>query len=91
MRLLFSLQQCYNQTTMLEFDGTKLKQLRKGQKLTQTDLAEKIFGEPKTSSISNYENGIACPPSDVLLSLMDYFKVSPEQISSPKPIVELSR
>lgn len=65
---------------MLEFDGTKLKQLRKEQNLTQTDLAEKIFGEPKTSHISNYENGFANPPSDVLLNLMEFFKVTPDQI-----------
>ena len=66
---------------MLEFDGIKLKELRKQQNLTQTDLANEIFGKPKTSHISNYENGVANPPSDVLLSLMDFFKISPEEIS----------
>lgn len=72
---------------MLEFDGNKLKELRKKHNLTQTDLAEKIFGSPKTSHISNYENGFATPPSDVLLSLMSYFKVSPKQISKDEQTV----
>jgi transcriptional regulator with XRE-family HTH domain len=66
---------------MLEWDGTKLKELRKAQKLTQSDLAEKVG---KTfSHISNYERDKK-PPCDVLLNFLDIFKVAPEQIAKPK-------
>lgn len=66
---------------MLEFDGTKLKKLRKAKGLTQGDLGV-VVGK-KTEHISNYENDHACPPSDVLLSLMQFFKVSPDGLSCP--------
>ncbi len=64
---------------MLVFDGQKLKELRKAKQLTQTAVAEKVG--KKTSHISNYENGVACPPSDVLLSLMEFFKIEAKEIS----------
>lgn len=64
---------------MLEFDGQKLKALRKKKKLKQAQLAEKVG--KKTSHISNYENGVATPPSDTLLSLIDFFKISHKEIS----------
>jgi transcriptional regulator with XRE-family HTH domain len=64
---------------MLEFDGQKLKKLRKAKKMTQTAVAEQVG--KKTSHISNYENGFACPPSDVLLSLLEFFKVSHIEVS----------
>lgn len=66
---------------MIEWDGTKLKALRREKKLTQGDLGL-IVGR-KTEHISNYENGHACPPSDVLLRLMDFFKVAAEDLSRP--------
>jgi transcriptional regulator with XRE-family HTH domain len=65
---------------MLEWDGTKLKELRKAQKLTQSDLAEKVG---KTfSHISNYERDKK-PPCDVLLNFLEIFKVTPDQIGKP--------
>jgi len=64
---------------MLEFDGNKLKQLRKEKRLTQGDLGT-VVGR-KTEHISNYENGYATPPSDVLLRLMTFFNVTPDQLS----------
>lgn len=64
---------------MLEFDGPKLKTLRKSKGMRQGDLAA-IVGK-KTEHISNYENGHATPPSDVLLSLMKFFKVSADGLS----------
>ena len=67
---------------MLQFDGSKLKQLRKSRNLTQTALAEKVGKE--TSHISNYENGVATPPSDVLLSLMQFFEIGAEDLARPK-------
>ncbi len=65
--------------SMLEFDGKKLKQLRKDKGMTQTEVAEKVGKE--TAHISNYENGYATPQSDTLLSLMEFFKISPDAIS----------
>ena len=67
---------------MIEFDGSKLKELRKARNLTQSVLAEKVGRE--TNHISNYENGVATPPSDVLLSLMQFFGVRAEDLSRPK-------
>lgn len=57
--------------TMLKFDGQKLKQLRKDRRLTQPEIAE-IVGKT-ASDISNYENGFATPPADILLSLQKFF------------------
>ncbi len=70
---------------MLEFDGYKLKQLRKETGMTQGDLGEKV--RRKTEHISNYENGHATPPSDVLLSLMEIFKVDASGLSRTKAAV----
>jgi len=67
---------------MLEFDGEKLRQLRKAKGLTQGDLGERVG--KKTEHISNYENGYATPPSDVLLSLMKFFRVSPDGLGRTK-------
>ena len=67
---------------MLEFDGSKLKQLRKDRSLTQTALALKVGKE--TSHISNYENGVATPPSDVLLNLIQFFGVRAQDLARPK-------
>lgn len=67
---------------MLEFDGTKLKELRKKKGLTQGELGERVG--KKTEHISNYENNHANPPSDVLLSLMKFFKVPADGLSKTK-------
>lgn len=64
---------------MLEFDGPKLKELRKSKGLTQGDLGMMVG--KKTEHISNYENGHAHPPSDVLLNLMEIFKVNRDGLS----------
>jgi repressor LexA len=70
---------------MLEFDGSKLKQLRKDKGLTQGDLGIKVGR--KTEHISNYENGYATPPSDVLLSLMEIFEVPADELGRSKETV----
>jgi transcriptional regulator with XRE-family HTH domain len=67
---------------MLEFDGTKLKALRKAQKLTQTELGQKVG--KKVEHISHYENGYANPPSNVLLNLMKFFNASPSDLGKAK-------
>ena len=64
---------------MLEFDGSKLKKLRIERKLKQRELA--LLVGKKTGHISNYENGFATPPSDVLLNLMSFFGVSARDLS----------
>lgn len=70
---------------MLEFDGSKLKQLRKDKGLTQTDLATQVG--KSFSHIANYENGYATPPSDVLLNLMTIFKVKADGLSRARETV----
>jgi transcriptional regulator with XRE-family HTH domain len=64
---------------MVVFDGSKLRKLREGRKLRRDDLAT-LVGR-KYSHIANYENGVATPPSDVLLSLMQFFGVSAKELS----------
>lgn len=66
---------------MLEFDGSKLKRLRQERKLKQRELG--LLVGKKGGHIANYENGVACPPSDVLLSLMSFFQVSARDLSKP--------
>lgn len=67
---------------MLEFDGSKLKKLRKDRKMTQTALGLEVGRG--YSHIANYENGHACPPSDVLLNLMTVFDVKPDALGRLK-------
>ena len=64
---------------MLQFDGEKLKTLRKKRNLTQTELG--LLVGKKTSNISNYENGFSDPPADTLLNLMSFFQVSARELS----------
>lgn len=67
---------------MLEFDGKKLKVLRQQRNLKQRELAA-LMGK-QTSHISNYENGVATPPSDVMLNLMAFFQVTPAQLGKQR-------
>lgn len=53
--------------------GSKLKELRKEEKLTQEELAEKM-GVSKTT-IVNYENGNRKVPLEVVVKLANYFNV----------------
>lgn len=66
--------------TNVKFDGQKLKKLRKEKRLTQPEIAD-IVGK-KTSDISNYENGFATPPADILLSLQKFFDVDFSALST---------
>lgn len=54
--------------------GTRLKQLRLSEKLTQTELADILHVQK--SSISRYENDKQIPEVNLLIKLADYFKVS---------------
>lgn len=54
--------------------GTRIQELRKNSKLSQTDLADKI-GISKSQMI-RYENKGVQPPADILSKLADIFSVS---------------
>lgn len=54
--------------------GTRLKQLRLSEKLTQTELADILHVQK--SSISRYENDKQIPEVNLLIKLADHFKVS---------------
>lgn len=58
--------------------GTTIKQLRKENEMTQTDLANKL-GLSK-SNISKYENDVVDPPVDIIILLSDIFQVSTDYI-----------
>ena len=70
---------------MLEFDGMKLKKLRKERNLKQTELG--LLVGKGGNHIANYENGVADPPCGTLLRLLDFFKVTHKEISrQPKKV-----
>ena len=70
---------------MLEFDGSKLKKLRKARKLKQRELG--LLVGKDAANIASYENGIGKPPADVLLSFISFFDVAPKDLSrSPSKI-----
>lgn len=64
----------------VKFDGQKLKKLRKEKRMTQPEIAE-IVGKT-ASDISNYENGFATPPADILLSLQKFFNADFSALST---------
>lgn len=55
-------------------DQEKLKDLRKNRGLKLLEVAENTG--LSVQQLSNYENGHAKPPGDVLLTLLDYYKVT---------------
>ncbi len=63
-----------------------LKNLRKSNNLTQTDLAEKLFTSPQT--ISRWESGDGEPSLDMLTSLAEILDVSVDRLVSGKPLPE---
>lgn len=72
---------------MLEFDGLKLKRLRQARNLKQRELA--LLVGKKTGHISNYENGVATPPSDTLLNLMSFFEVTAKDLSKQAEVAHV--
>lgn len=59
---------------LAKYAGIKIKELRKKNKITQSDLAKKI-GIGK-SAISNYESGYRMPKQDLLFKLANVFNES---------------
>lgn len=66
---------------MIQFDGTKLKELRRAKGWTQGELGG-MLGK-KTEHISSYENGYANPPFGTLVQLLDIFGIEAEDLSKP--------
>ncbi len=58
--------------------GEKIKKLRNKNKLTQTELAQKV-GVTK-STIAAYENNTRTPSYEVLIRLADVFKTSTDSL-----------
>lgn len=59
---------------MKSFDADKLKQLRKDRGLKLQDVATPTG--LTVSQLSNFENGHAKPRADILLTLLDFYKVT---------------
>lgn len=55
-------------------DPDKLKELRKQRGLKLSEVAENT--RVSVQQLSNYENGHSVPPGDVLLTLLDFYKVT---------------
>ena len=71
---------------VLEFDGKKLKALRKERKLTQTEVAAQVGKE--FSHIAHYENGTAKPPADLVLTFIEMFGVTHRELCADQPLSE---
>lgn len=59
---------------MKVLDQVKLKDLRKNRGLKLAEVADNTG--LSVQKLSNYENGHAIPPGDVLLTLLDFYKVT---------------
>lgn len=53
--------------------GEKIKQLRKTNKLTQQELAEKLY--ISFQSVSNWERGVAHPTTEMMLHIIENFQL----------------
>ena len=58
--------------------GSRIKELRSSQKITQNDFASRL-GVTK-SAISSYENGSRLPSYDILIKISRIFKVSTDYL-----------
>jgi transcriptional regulator with XRE-family HTH domain len=68
---------------MSAYFAEMLKAFRKGKKLTQADLAEKLG--KATSQIGQYEQNRCDPPYAVLEKLIFMFDMQPEMLFKAKP------
>lgn len=78
---------CYYLTEVFELDNDKfnkiLKKLRKNNKMTQKELADKI-GVARTT-LANYEQGTRFPDKETLLLIADFFNVSLDYLVGRTP------
>ena len=58
--------------------GERLKALRQARGLTQEELAKRIGVTKQT--ISNWENGNITPALDVLITLVEFFRTTPNDM-----------
>lgn len=58
--------------------ASRLREMRKQNKLTQTQLAEKVGTQKGT--ISNYENDYSTPPNDMLKKLSKVLNISSDYL-----------
>ena len=64
-----------------------LRKLRKEQKLTQEQLADKLY--ISSSAISQYETGRTNPSRETLNRIAEYFSVSPDYLMGTSKIPEI--
>ena len=62
--------------------GEKIKEFRKGRKLTQKQLAEKLG--ISSNLVSNWEQGLNRPGADILAELCAALEVSPSELLEVK-------
>lgn len=74
--------------TSNEFNKT-LKKLRKNNKLTQKELADKI-GVARTT-LANYEQGTRFPDKETLLMIADFFDVSLDYLVGRSPADKIKK
>lgn len=63
---------------MKALDPDKLKELRRNRGLKLREVAES--NGLNVSQLSNYENGHSLPPADILLTLLDFYKVTNHEV-----------
>jgi transcriptional regulator with XRE-family HTH domain len=63
----------------VDLDTEKLKELRKSRGLKLAQVADNTG--LTVSALSNYENGHSTPPGDVLLRLLDFYRVTNHEVT----------
>lgn len=66
----------------------KLQSLRKNKRLTQEDLAEKLF--VSRAAISKWESGRGYPNIDSLKSIADFFEVTVDELLSSNELINIA-
>ncbi len=64
--------------------GTTIRELRKQQNLSQSQLAKDM--QMSRTTITNYENNYSNPDLDTLVALAEYFNVSTDYLLSHTPV-----
>lgn len=64
--------------SLRKFIGKRLKAFRKGKRLTQDELAERV--ETDSMTISRYERGVSIPGVEQLMKIAEVLGVSPQEL-----------
>lgn len=67
----------------------KLKKLRKNKKITQEELAQKIF--VTRTAVSKWESGRGYPSLDTLKNLAEFYEISIDDLISNEEIIDISK